>query len=209
MAVIVMPSGLRIGKPFGIQQRRYDMAEVSDTTGDSAVRLFGPPRWAVSIVSPEHLSLDDAAQWESLKLRLRGGVNVLALWDVVRPQPRGTARGALALSAPAAAGATSMAITGAQPAAGTLLTGDWLQVGSGLGTSQLVKLVSSTTLAGGAGVVSFEPPLRRGYAAGSTVVWDKPLGFFRQPPAAAGASWEYVSRRHVRGFAFDGIEVFA
>lgn len=208
MSIILLPSSLAIGSPFAIEQRRYELDETSDATGDSSVRLQAPPRWALSIVSPEHVSLDAADVWTSLLLQLDGRINTLAAWDVARPVPRGTARGSLALSAPAAAGVTSISISGAEPANGTLRAGDWLQVGTGLGSSQLIKLVAPATLAGGAGTIVFKAPLRRAYAAGTPVTWDRPLGYFVLAPAAGVSLGQYVTRRHVRGFSIDALERF-
>lgn len=211
MAIITLPANLDIGAPFGIEQLRYDMAEQSDATGDMAVRVGPPPRWSISIVAPEAMEISSATAWEALLMQLDGSLNVLAAWDVMRPVPRGTARGAIELAAPAAAGATTLQVSGATAATGTptLLAGDWLQVGSGLGTSQLVKVVADVALSGGAGAVAVRAPLRRAYTGGTVVTWDKPLCYFRRSPRASGGAWQYINPWVMRGFAYDGIEVFA
>lgn len=208
MSVILLPASLRIRPDFGIEQRRFDMLESSDATGDTAVRLQAPPRWAISFTGTDAMAIPAADEWRALLLQLRGAVNVLAAWDIARPTPRGTARGAMLLATAAAAGATSLSITGATPAAGTLLRGDWLQIGTGHGSSQLVNVVADVQLSGGTGVVAFEAPLRKAYAAGTVVTWDKALGYYRRTAGAVGASWQYRTRRLVGGFTFDGLESF-
>lgn len=88
----------------------------------------------------------------------------------------------------------------------TLLTGDWLQIGTGVGTSQLVKAVADATAAiGGTMTVVFEPPLRTAFSGGSAVAWDKPVAYYKQTSAP---SWSYrIGRsRKQGGFALDLLE---
>ena len=182
MSIIALPTALRIGAGGGMGQARFDLLTQSDGTGAQQARLLAPPRWTLRLVQPDNLAQADAAVWQALALRLRGRVNVLAAWDVSKPAPLGTMRGSMALSAAAAAGATSISVTaGAGQAATTLAAGDWLQVGAGLGTSQLV-MVTAAAVANGSGVItpSIEPPLRQGYASATAVAWDRPLAYFRQ-----------------------------
>jgi hypothetical protein len=205
MAIITKPNLLRTGR-LSIGQMRYDLDESSDSTGEQAGRLLGPPRWMLSIASPEVLPTEDAVVWESLLLRLRGRNNHFAMYDEARPVPRGTMRGALTLSGAHAAGATSLVITGgAGQAAKTLLTGDWMQVGTGVGTSQLVKAMADST-ANGSGVITvqIEPPLRRAFGSGAGVTWDRPVTYYKA--AASMSQWEYVTTYLQSGFAFDGLE---
>lgn len=211
MSIITLPAGLPIGPGGGIEQLRYDLAEMSDASGDMAVRLGAPPRWSISIVAPSSLELADGAQWEALLLKLRGGINVLAAWDWIKPAPLGSARGAIVLAAGAAAGASTIQVSGATAAAGTptLWAGDWLGIGLGFGSSQLVKVVETVELAGGAGAVVIEAPLRRAYAAGTVVTWDRPLAYYRRPPAARGAGWQYDMGQVQRGFALDAVEAWS
>jgi len=159
----------------------------SDATGAQQARLLAPPRWTLRLVQPDNLTLADASAWQVLTMQLRGRVNVLAAWDVARPAPLGTLRGTLSLAASAAAGATSTTVTGGSGQAGaTVRPGDWFQIGTGLGTSQLVMCTTAAT-ADGSGVVAlaFEPPLRTAHAIATAVAWDKPLAYYRQQTDAA------------------------
>lgn len=210
MAVITWPSTLVPGLGSGFGQARFDLSFASDTTGASQSRVLGPPRWTLTILQPELLTIDTAGQWQAVLLQLRGRVNHLAAWDFGRPQPRGTMRGTLTLGSTAVLGATSLSITGgAGQASTTLKAGDRLQLGTGLGTSQTVMVLADAT-ANGSGVinVTVEPPLRQQFSSGAAVTWDKPLAYFRQRGGAS--SWTYAegAPATVAGISLDLIEAF-
>ena len=203
MAIITLPAGLRI-QSCTIGQTRHDILELSEATGHQAARTFGPARWRMAITSPQAMRQADAVVWESLLLRLRGGINHLAIGDPVRKVPRGTMRGTLTLSGTHTAGLTTLTITGgAGQANTTLLAGDWLQIGSGL-TGQLVKVVTDAT-ANGSGVISavVEPPLRIQYATSTAVTWNTPIAHFR---ATSSPQWAYSPGLVAGGFALDLLE---
>lgn len=141
MTIIQMPTDLVVGS-FAWGQMRYDSEDASDLTGDSFTLVYGPPRWRIAMGSAGGMSLDQGAKWETLLLQLRGRINVLAAFDPVRIAPQGTMRGAPFVESFTAAGATSLVLANAT---GTLAEGDLLQLGNGLGTSQLVKLVAAAT----------------------------------------------------------------
>lgn len=87
-----------------------------------------------------------------------------------------------------------------------LKAGDWLQIGTGVGTSQLVKVTADAQeVNAGTMTVSFEPPLRTAFSAGAAVTWDKPVAYFKQTSAP---SWSYrIGRtRKQGGFALDLLE---
>jgi hypothetical protein len=91
-------------------------------------------------------------------------------------------------------------------AAATLLAGDWLQIGSGVGTSHYCMVTSDAT-ANGSGVITvgFEPPTRIQFAGSTAVTWDKPMAYYRQNPDSL--SWSGASgSADVGGFAFDLLE---
>ncbi len=201
MSVIQMPNDLFIGS-FSMEQVSYDMVETSDPTGDESIRLFGPPRWRVSMSGGKDMSLREAGQWEVITLSLRRGVNCLAVWDPLRIAPQGSRRGVLALAAAAAGGATSITLNSTL---GTLLTGDWLQVGTGPGTSQLVKVMAD--VANGSGAVTFEPALRVPFASGTPVAWSRPVFYARN--IGKSVKWEYQAGNMLQsGFSFDLLETF-
>lgn len=239
MSVISLQANLAVGYDGGFQwgQQRYELAGISDAGGASQIRLFGPPRWTVSLRSPRAVTTAEAVVWEALLLKARGRVNHVAIHDVNRPAPRGTLRGTPKLLGILPAGSTSAVIVGGTAGTvGTWLAGDPLQFGSGVGTSQLVRVVDdaetvpassvaaaewengssqvsdwengSSQVAGwdtsGKITVTFEPPTRTEFAAGTAVTWDKPVAYFKQTSDAT--SWSYYSNRVQQGFSFDGIE---
>ncbi len=202
MSIITIPAGLVAPASSTIGQARYDLTESSDSTGSEAARLLGPPRWSMSLRSIEAMTPAQAGQWEAMLLQLRGRVNHLAAYDFGRPAPAGTLRGTPTLNASASAGATSIVLAAS---GATLLAGDWLQLGTGVGTSQLVKCVANAASAGATMTVTIEPPLRRTFSAGTAVAWDKPVAYFKQTSAP---SWSYRVGRNRRegGFVLDLLE---
>lgn len=205
MSIITLPAGIYFGS-FGISQRRFDLKEMSDSTGSTRERLIAPPRWSLRFAPPSSgITYEQAALWKTMLLTLRGGVNHLAVYDVAQVAPTGTMRGSPVVGAAgAAAGATVAPITGGT-ANGTLKVGDWLQFGSGLG-SQLVSVVANVTLSGaGAGDVTFEPPLRTAYTAGTAVAWDKPVAHYKMTSNVP--EWAYIPGAFlVSGFNCDFME---
>ena len=204
MAIITLPTGLKIRR-MTVGQKRFDLSFDNSDTGASSTRLLGPPRWTLAFNSNDNMDVAEASAWVALMLQLRGRVNHLAAWDVQRPAPRGTMRGTLTLAAAAAAGATSIQVTGgAGQANKTLLAADWLQIGTGVGTSQLVAVVSDA-IANASGVITLtvEPPLRTAMASGTAETWDKPVAYYQS--TTPDTSW--TSERANQGtFSFDGIE---
>ena len=203
MSVITMSTGILMGA-FSMEQIGYDMDESSDATGAESTRIFGPPRWRAALAAMPDMSLAQAAEWEAIAMKLNRRVNHLAVWDPVRIAPRGTMRGSLTLNATVVAGVTSVELAGAS---GTLLVGDWLQIGAGVGTSQLVKVVLDTTASGSLATVTFEPSLRIGFNSGTTVTWDRPVFYGKQ--IAKSVKWEYQAGNLLQsGFALDILEQF-
>lgn len=203
MAIITMPAALAIAKAGQIiGQRRYDLNGGSDATGAAQVRLFGPPRWTMTLQAPEGCTIAEADVWQTMLLQLRGRINHLAAWDVSRPAPLGTMRGSLTLSASAAAGDAAISVTGGAGQAGTTLRAmDWLQIGSGL-TSQLVKVTANAT-ANGSGVIALtiEPPLRTAYASATAVAWSTPIAHYKA--AADETRWRNWGNRAVQDLVLD------
>jgi hypothetical protein len=226
MAIISLPGSFRpVGFSFG--QQRFDTMERSDSTGAEAARLLAPPRWTCGVQSADHMTLVEAGQWEAWCLKLRGGVNVAAIYDPVRQTPQGGVTGSLKLVGDLPAGSTSMTLTGNTNALG-FDAGDWMQIGSGVGTSHLCKAVADVDPSGSGGAftwtsftwtsftwvdantitVAFEPPTRVAFAQGSAVTIDRPVGYYRM---RGSPKWQYSQRAYRRegGFAVDFIETFS
>jgi hypothetical protein len=93
-------------------------------------------------------------------------------------------------------------------AAPTLMPGDLLQIGSGLGTQQVVMVTAAAVADDlGAMAVTFEPPLRVAHSVGAAVKWDKPAAFFKMTSSASG--WQYQPTKAgpwVNGLSMDLME---
>ena len=84
-----------------------------------------------------------------------------------------------------------------------LKAGDWLQIGSGVGTSQLVKVTADAQeVNAGTMTVSFEPPLRTAFSAGTAVTWNRPVAYYKQ---TSSPQWGYRARMST-GYALDLLE---
>jgi hypothetical protein len=178
MSDVALPAGILV-KSMGIGKDSFDRPHGNPQTGAEQIQIMGPPMWTASLVSGQALTNKQSALWTKLVMSLRGRVNRIALWDLLKPAPRGTMRGVMTLAAPTLVGATSMTITAAGQASKTLLDADWLTVTNG-GDVQLVSLmVDATSDVSGVITVTFEPALRVAYSAGTPVVWDKAYAMFR------------------------------
>jgi hypothetical protein len=196
MSVIQVPVGLSVGKQsWG--QRRNDV-EFRSAFGAQALE-GAAPLWTSAI----ECTLKRPELWQTMIMQLRGKTNQLALWNMGRPQPKGTMRGSMTL-ANTAAGATSLVITAAGQASKTLLFGDYLGIGSGL--TQQVVMVTADATANGSGVitVSTEPALRNAFAGGAGVTWYRPCALFRRQ--GSSSSWDYEPGGVVKGMSLDLLE---
>lgn len=202
MNIITLPTALKI-KEFVNGVVDYQLTESSDATGASKDRIIGPSRWSLHIVSNSDMDLAEASRWEALILSLRGAA-VLAAYDIVRQLPRGTMRGSPVLAATLNVGDTTAQITGS----GSLETGDWLQFGTGYGTSQRVKVMAPTSAISGTITVQFSNPIRKAIAAGSTVTWYRPVSYFRRTNLSGSLGTYTVNIGAQGDFALDLLERF-
>lgn len=207
MAIIVSPTNLAMGDQCKISQRRYDAANTSDVTGSSQARIYGLPRWKMTLVCNEICSLDEGALWESIILKLRGRINHLQCFDYMKPLPRGTIQsGVVTVKTAIAKGDTTFVLAaGAGNAGKTFERADWLQFASGLGTSQLFKTVDPATANGlGDITINVEPPSRLAFAAGTVVTYIRPVTYYK---GVSVPEWSYnYGGQTQEGFALDLLE---
>ena len=65
MAIITIPDGMYFGG-YAVSQKRFDLREMSDSTGDTRDRLVSPPRWRLRISPPSAgMSYEQADIWKS------------------------------------------------------------------------------------------------------------------------------------------------
>jgi hypothetical protein len=206
VSIITFPAGMYFGG-YSIAQKRFDLREMSDSTGDTRDRLMSPPRWRLRISPPSvGMTYDHSDIWTTFLLKLRGGINHLAAYDVVRTRPKGTCAGVITVGSAVAKGDSTAIIAGGTPGT-TLLPGDWLQFGSGVG-SQYVCIVWPVTFDGlGSILVTFEPPMRAAYGIGISVTYDKPVAHYKMMTDAP--EWGYMPGAYlVNGFSLDFLEVW-
>lgn len=145
MAVITLPDAVIAtagGLTYG--QQRYDLTDESPVTGSAFVMPMGPPRWTASLRSKQAMALRDAGWWESMVTRLRGGINHLALYDLLRPLPAGTLRGTPKLLNNYAIGAAAVSLRGGVVGANLL---QYTQAFSGDAWSGFATVTDNTTAA--------------------------------------------------------------
>ena len=195
MSIIQVPAGLSVAAQSWAQQRND--FEFRSAFGAQALEASAPLWLSAIMATPKRPEL-----WQALMLQLRGKTNQLALWNMGRPQPKGTMRGTMTLGT-TAQGATALTINAAGQAGKTLLAGDYLGVGAGL-TQQVVMVVADAT-ASGAGVVSVvtEPALRNAFASGAGVTWYRPCALFRRKDSTS--KWDYEPGV-IKGMSLDLIE---
>lgn len=204
MTTVAMPVALAIAaQVWGV--RNYDSSFSNADTGSMQVGVFGPPRWKCSLTSEERIPQPaDAALWRATILSMRGQVNCMAVYDRLRPQPRGTARGAWT-AVGALAGAAQISINAGVGQAGkTLLQGDRIGVAQDSDDRQLLSVQADAVVGvDGVLVVTIEPVLRRALVAGSVVVWDRPTCRMRR--TTNDAQWDTKGSGE-GGFSLDLLE---
>lgn len=204
MAIITIPAGMYFGA-YSLSQKRFDMREMSDSTGDTRDRLRSPPRWRLRIApAGAGMTYEQADLWKGMVLSLRGGINHFAAYDVVHTRPKGTCAGTLTVGVNMIKGATSVTLAGGTPGT-TLGSGDWLQLGTGLG-SMYVSVVAGGTFSGlGAMTITFEPPSRIALSIGAVVTYDKPVAYYKMMTDAP--EWGYMAGAYLMsGFSLDFME---
>ncbi len=135
-------------------------------------------RWVGEITLPP-MPRAQAASWTAFLVALRGSYGTFMFGDPDATAPRGSIAGTV--TADGAAGARAVTLTGAT---GTLLAGDYIQIGSGV-SARLHMVVQDWDAAVG-GTVAIEPPLRLA-ATAAPVIWQNPAGPFRL--ATGEVSW--------------------
>lgn len=195
MSIIQVPAGLSVASQTWAQQRND--FEFRSSFGAQAIEASSPVWLSALTATSKRPEL-----WQALMLQLRGKTNQVALWNMGRPQPKGSMRGTMTLGA-TAQGATTLTISSTGQGGKTLLAGDYLGVGSGL-TQQVVMVVADAT-ANGSGVISVstEPALRNSFGAGASVTWYRPCALFRRKDSTA--QWMYEPGV-VKGMSLDLIE---
>lgn len=209
MTVLQIPDELNVVRQvMGITS--FDAEFANSESGASQVAVMGPPRRTCSFVSNEReAEAEVIGAWRALVHAMRGRVRRVAVYDIQRPHPWGSARGVWTLAAPAAAGAATLTLSVGAGQDGTTLTrGDWIGVGqdSEGPAHQLLHVQAGAVVEDGLLVVSFEPVLRVALSNGAPVVWDRPTCLMRR--TTADTQWTGYPADMVGGFSLDLMEAW-
>jgi hypothetical protein len=147
-------------------------------------------RWTASVSIPP-VRRDLAEPWNAFLLALNGPVGTFLLGDPNAKTPRGTATSAT-LTGTAGSSSPSIAMTG------TLLAGDYIQLGSGA-TATLHKVLVNRS---GNGTIEIWPALRS-TVTGATVTLTNTVGRFRLSSNQQSFSIDNAS---IYGISFDCVE---
>ena len=147
-------------------------------------------RWEASVSIPSVLR-DLAEPWAAFLTALKGQTGTFLLGDPLSATPRGTVS---SCTLTGTAGDDSVGVT----MTGSLLAGDYIQLGSGT-TARLHKVLVDQT---GSGTLEIWPALRSTYS-GATVTTTNAKGVFRLNQNMS--SWQ-ISNANSYGIAFEAVE---
>jgi len=150
-------------------------------------------RWEASVNIPS-VRRDKAAAWKAMLTALKGQVGTFLLGDPDYDSPQGTVSSCV-LSGSAGAATATVVMTG------SLLAGDYIQLGSGSSAKLHQVLVDQT----GDGDLEIWPDLRSDYTD-ETAVTSSPKGVFRLSQNIS--SWS-IDNASFYGIAFEAIEVIS
>jgi hypothetical protein len=162
----------------------------SQFTFAQQVHIYPGQMWSASVSLPP-LRREFIEPWVSMLLALRGQAGTFLLGDPNCKAPRGTATSA---TVSGTSGSASVSIT----MTGTLLAGDYIQLGSGASATLHKVLIDKTN----SGTLEIWPALRRNFS-GSAVLTNT-VGLFRL--ATNQQSWS-INESSAYGLSFEAMEV--
>ena len=162
----------------------------SPFTFSQQVHTYAGQMWSASVTIPP-VRKDLAEPWVSLLLALRGQTGTFLLGDPNNTTPRGTATSATITGA---SGSSSLTVT----MTGTLLAGDYIQLGTGADATLHKVLVDQD----GNGTLEVWPALRKARSSVSATLTNT-KGLFRL--ANNTQSWS-INESSAYGIQFDAME---
>jgi len=162
----------------------------SPFTFSQQVHTYAGQMWSASVTIPP-VRKDLAEPWVSLLLALRGQTGTFLLGDPNNTTPRGTATSATITGA---SGSSSLTVT----MLGTLLAGDYIQLGTGADATLHKVLVDQS----GNGTLEVWPALRKARSSVSATLTNT-KGLFRL--ANNTQSWS-INESSAYGIQFDAME---
>jgi hypothetical protein len=176
-----------------IELRAVNSVAVSQSpfTFKQQVISHGGQKWEASVSIPV-VHRDLAAPWKAMLVALKGQVGTFLLGDPDYATPRGTVS-SCALSGTAGQDTATVVMTG------SLLAGDYIQLGGGA-SSRLHKVLVDQT---GNGNLEIWPALKNSYTS-SAVTFNSPKGVFR----LSGNTTSYsINSTSLYSISFEAVEV--
>ena len=147
-------------------------------------------RWEATVGIPS-VRRDKAAEWTAMLVALKGSQGTFLLGDPDYKEPRGTVS-SVTVTGDTRDETVSVVMTG------SLLAGDYIQLGSG-STARLHKVLQDQT---GDGDLEIWPALRDDYS-GATAIYTNPKGVFRLSQNVT--SWA-INNSSAYGISFEAVE---
>lgn len=175
-----------------IELRAANAVAVSQSpfTYKQQIVSHGGQKWEASVNIPS-VHRDKAAQWKALLVGLKGPVGTFLLGDPDYATPQGTVS-SCTLTGSAGDETVNVVMTG------TLLAGDYIQLGSG-STAKLHQVLLDQD---GNGNLEIWPALRSNYTS-ATVTFNAPKGVFRLSNNVT--SWS-INNASTYGISFEAVE---
>ena len=148
-------------------------------------------KWEASVTIPS-VRRDKAAEWKAMLVALKGQTGTFLLGDPDYVSPRGTVTSCV-VTGNAGDETASVVMTG------SLLAGDYIQLGTGLAAKLHQVLIDQT----GDGDLEIWPALRSDYTS-ATAVTDSPKGVFRLNQSVS--TWS-INNASFYGISFEAVEV--
>jgi len=179
----------------GIQLRAVNAVgtSVSPWTFKQQVIQHQGQRWEASVQIPPVLK-DEAAEWKAMLISLKGQVGTFLLSDPDYASPRGTVSSCVVTGS---AGDETVTVV----MTGSLLMGDYIQLGSG-SSAKLHTVLQDLT---GSGSLEIWPALRNDYTS-ETAITDTPKGVFRL--ANPITAWD-INNASTYGISFEAVEAIS
>ncbi len=150
-------------------------------------------KWEASVTIPS-VRRDKAAEWKAMLVALKGQTGTFLLGDPDYTSPRGTVTSCVVTGS---AGDETVDVT----MTGSLLAGDYIQLGSGASAKLHQVLIDQT----GNGQLEIWPALRSDYTS-ETAITDSPKGVFRLNQNVS--TWS-INNASFYGISFEAVEVIS
>ena len=191
----------------GIRQitlRAVNVTAVSESVFTLRQQVFkhSGERWEAEVTLPQ-MARSDAEQWVAWLLSMRGREGTFLLGDPLGGTPRGSAGGTPRVNGANQTG-DSISIDGCTASqTGWLKAGDYIQLGSGAGSSLHKVLQDVSSNGAGQATIDVWPSIRTAPADNSAVVVNNAKGVFRL--ATSSTEWSINEIAHW-GVVFPAVE---